>query len=365
MKRFESVKIELLDPTKVPADYHQFDYTKLTATATCPTWGILRYGLHKTMGGAGRAMALEAGTACHEFFASHRIYKLGWEQGLRDHADFHGTRLFGYERFHNAVSVMSESKSTLQNRRDFCLDILYTSGYVDDPGDSRRTLSNLEMTCMTYLMSWEGQELPVWVSDPSKPTSLVGIEIPFAIGITFMHEDYSHTFGDLALHQLKIAYTGRIDGLHIGSRGSITLVENKTGARLDDAWRQSFYTSHQVTGYHMAAQLACKAPVEDVYVIGAQIPLPKNYENGIVWQHTTRQSHQFERWLDWIFDVASVHVHHKANVLEAPMYTHSCNRYFRPCSMIPFCVADNEERAAILEEMAVDEWSPLHEKAGE
>ena len=360
MKGYESVKIELLDPTKVPADYEQFDYTKLTAIATCPTWGIIRYGLHKAMPGAGRAMALEAGTACHDFFAAHRIYKLGWEQGLRDHAEFHGVRLFGYERYNNAVSVMADSKGEVQNRRDFCLDILYTSGYVDDPGDNRRTLSNLEMTCMTYLMSWEGMDLPVWVSDPAKPTGLVGIEVPFALGITF-HTDIGRPDG---MQALRLAYTGKMDGLHVG-KNNLILSENKTGARLDEAWRMSFHTSHQVTGYLMAAQLFSQQKVDECYVIGAQIPLPKAYENGIVWNHVRREQHQFARWLDWIYSIASINAMHKGDPLNAPMYTHSCNRYFRPCSFIPLCAADEEERIAVLEQMVVDEWSPLHEKAGE
>jgi len=47
-----------------------YDHTKLSAINTCPTWGIVRYSLHKTMGGSGREMALEAGIAAHEAFAA-------------------------------------------------------------------------------------------------------------------------------------------------------------------------------------------------------------------------------------------------------------------------------------------------------
>ena len=46
--------------------YNAYDHTKLSAINTCPTWGILRYTMHKTMGGSSRAMALEAGGAAHE-----------------------------------------------------------------------------------------------------------------------------------------------------------------------------------------------------------------------------------------------------------------------------------------------------------
>ena len=37
----------------------------------------------------------------------------------------------------------------------------------------------------------------------------------------------------------------------------------------------------------------------------------------------------------------------------------SCNRYFRPCSFIPFCDADPAEQQRIVDEMGYDEWSPL------
>ncbi len=362
MKSYASVKIELLDPHNIPPHLDQFDYSRLTAIATCPTWGIIRYGLHKTMPGASRAMALEAGTACHEFFAAHRIHMLGWKQGLRAHADFHGERLFGRERYYNAVSLMNDSKDFDQNRRDFCLDLLYTSGFVDDPGDKRRTLGNLEMTCLVYLRSWEGMDYPVWVSDANQPTHPVGIEIPFAIKMTFFREGDHGNPNPIAL---QLVYTGKIDGVHLNNQLRPLLIENKTGARLDEAWSKSFYTTHQVTGYLMAVALLLDQPVNDGYAIGAQIPLPKMYEEGINWNYFSREPHHYERWLQWIFDVASIHQHYKDNVLEAPMYTHACNRYFRPCSLIPYCSAPDDERQAILEQMAEEHWSPIAEKASE
>jgi hypothetical protein len=50
---------------------------------------------------------------------------------------------------------------------------------------------------------------------------------------------------------------------------------------------------------------------------------------------------------------------YEGNPYDAPKYTHSCNRYFRPCSFIPFCDADDEEQRTIVREMEDDEWSPL------
>src|SRR3954467_12133141 len=82
-----------------------FDHTKLSAVNVCPTWGILRYQMHKRMPGDGRSMALEAGSAMHECFSFIRLVSLVNQFDGRP--DFqgqiwqhHGTRLFGAERLH-------------------------------------------------------------------------------------------------------------------------------------------------------------------------------------------------------------------------------------------------------------------------
>ena len=56
-----------------------YDFTKLTAINTCPTFGVLRYALHRTevpMTASGRNLAIEAGKACHDFFAAVRMWTL-------------------------------------------------------------------------------------------------------------------------------------------------------------------------------------------------------------------------------------------------------------------------------------------------
>ena len=52
----------------------------------------------------------------------------------------------------------------------------------------------------------------------------------------------------------------------------------------------------------------------------------------------------------------------KLDPINAPKYSHSCNRYFRPCPMIPMCYGDAEEQVKIRSEMIKDEWSPLSEE---
>jgi 3D (Asp-Asp-Asp) domain-containing protein len=46
-------------------------------------------------------------------------------------------------------------------------------------------------------------------------------------------------------------------------------------------------------------------------------------------------------------------------VEKAMLETHSCNRYFQACSLIPFCTADGvEERRRMLDEMVAVDLSP-------
>jgi hypothetical protein len=43
--------------TEQDAELETYDHTKLSAINTCPTWGILRYTMHKQMPSTGRALA--------------------------------------------------------------------------------------------------------------------------------------------------------------------------------------------------------------------------------------------------------------------------------------------------------------------
>ena len=70
-----------------------------------------------------------------------------------------------------------------------------------------------------------------------------------------------------------------------------------------------------------------------------------------------------EKWANWLVTTVEVEHQWRDQVINAPMYTHSCNRYFRSCSFLPFCAADNvEEKEQIISEMVDDEWSPLREQ---
>lgn len=346
-------------PTR-PDEMHieAFDNTKLTAINTCPVWGIIRYGMHKRMPGAGRALALEAGGACHEVFSAIRLLDLWKYQGADELAIYHGRRLFGEDRFgamRDAAFRPGDDERT--QGVNFALTALHTSGFYDDPSDRKRTLSNLEEACIAYFDRWEFGHWPVWIRDKNDVQSDVGIEIPFDMLITFTMADGETVQG---------RFTGKMDGIHL-HRDGWNIHENKTASRLDDAWRESFRMSHQITGYAIAMSVFTGENIEYATVLGTAIPQPRHAEfGGNVIESVPRPDYMKERWFNWFLSTVQLYNQYKNNVLDAPTYTHSCNRYFRPCSLIPFCSADREEQEQILTELTHDEWSPLaNEAAGE
>ncbi len=359
----ESIKCE--PASEIHEGINAYDNTRLVAINTCPVWGAVRYGLGLAMPSRSRAMALEAGSACHEVFAAARLWNV-YKQGLTDHYHHHGHRLFGVDRFAVMESILAKflGDDNRTQMLNFCLEALYTSGFYDDPMDTRRTMTNLEEACIVYLdrVRWKR---PVWVADKQDPTAMVGIEIPFNLVIT-----YTMTSGELFIFR----FIGRIDGVHwdgerieragapslIGRR--IELEENKTAWRLDDAWKQAFLMSHQITGYLVAAQTLLGESMSTAVVHGLAIPQPRSRDiGGIERIPIMRYEHQFKEWFFWFLKSALTYEDARGQETNIEKYTHSCNRYFRPCSFIPLCYAPPDERQDILGEMVEDVWNPLHE----
>lgn len=360
MERTSRYAVSLTQPGTSLAAY---DNTKLVAVNTCPTWGILRYQMHKTFASNGRAMALEAGSAMHEVFAFLRLLTILYDdeidQSVREHLFWHhGTRQFGVDRWQDIRDQLGgEDNDREDQARRGVIAALNNSAFYDDPRDKRRTLTNLEEAALAYVRRYNWRQ--VWVRDRSNPKSDIGVEIPFDVTIEQMIDD---TVTRAA------RFTGKIDGLHIADHGrKIILGENKTASRLDDAWSMSFHMSSQVTGYCVAASLFTEASVTEAEVYGCAIPQPRSGGDfgGIVREYVTREAHHFERWFSWFFHSVETFEKWEGNPIDAPKYTHSCNRYFRPCSFLPFCTEPSEDQRAIIDEMVVEEWSPLHDAATE
>lgn len=337
-----------------------FDNTKLVAINTCPLWGIVRYTHHKTFTeGTGRSMALEAGAAAHEVFAAHRLYSFkeyaeqwfGEQRGEDIRAVFNNTgqRIFGQQRFSEMVGAVDEREDFRTRNQQFSLTALYNSGFYDDPTDKRRTTTNIEEMCIAYMdkYSWKN-ELPFWDGK-----EFLGIEVPVDVVITLASEDST----------VHVRFIGKADGLHFydQSMQEVRIHENKTASRLGDAWEMSWETNHQPTGYMIALAAMLSLPITRTVILGTCLPLPKSYTiNGLARVVARREVWQFEEWFQWLLHTTLLHEQYKDDPTNAPMYTHSCNRYFRPCAFIPLCATEPTERVQMFNDMKTQEWSPLH-----
>lgn len=333
-----------LETTELP----WLDYSKATAINTCPTWGLIKNVHNKSPTEGGRNLALEAGSACHDVFAAARFASL-FEGSDHDFAVAKAREHFGTSR-HDKMFRFFQSNEGLEHRRtSYCLEALATSGYYDDPRDKRRTLQNIEDACVAYLQNYQ---FDIWKPVVHQDQNFIGVEVPFNIYVEY--------------DRRRFRFVGRADGIIRNSYyNAVEVHENKTGARINEAWAMSFHMSHQVTGYIEAAKLIVPSTNDELnnqcVVHGLQIPLPRNVElGGIVAERVSRHIENTERWIKWLVYTYDLMMQYKDNVFEAPQFTHSCNRYFRPCQLIPFCASSREEQEVMFyEEFVESVWDPL------
>jgi hypothetical protein len=346
--------------TKEDSHLLAYDHTKLSAINTCPTWGILRYSMHKTMPGSARSMALEAGSAAHEAFAAVRLYQFLKFQAKSDeqkhNAKRKGIELFGPYRYADMTGTLSDTSTHRTNCINFALQALETCDFYDDIGDTRRTVTNISESVIAYIDAYDFERYPIWERDSTDPRSDTGIEIAFDIVV-----DITYSINNHEKASTKARFTGKLDGLH-WNKDKLIVIENKTGARLDDSWLSQWILSHQITGYCLAATTFTGIECNNALVSGMRIPIGKIPAEGIREEYVPRKPIMLEKWANWFVTSINEEQKWRYNVTQAPMYTHSCNRYFRSCSFLPFCAADSvEEKEEIIQEMETDEWNPLHD----
>lgn len=360
-QEFSSIRVYPTTDKTLPS----FDNTKLVAINTCPRWGLIRYSLHKTFQGSGRAMALEAGAAAHEVFAAHRLFHIldkGQEvYGLspKQYSELvrsTGIRLFGVDRYEQCIAAIDIREDKRTQCIAFATTALYNSGFYDDPSDKRRTVTTIEEMCIAYMdkFDWSKQMPFVYEKDGQL---VAGIELQLDVTIEFTLADT----GEVKLYR----FIGKADAVHYkdATMSELRVHENKTASRLGDAWELSWETNHQPTGYMIALTALLNRPITHGLVLGSCLPMPKSYDiNGISRVPFTRYPHHIEEWFHWFYHTAQLHDAYIDDPLNAPMYTHSCNRYFRPCSFIPLCAVPREEQDDMLEDMVIDEWTPLDDE---
>lgn len=277
-----------------------------------------------------------------------RLWQLEILQGLPKHARHNAKRLFPTGRFDEA---MKDAKTHKGDHRASLLDltysILHSSGFYDDPTDNIRTMSNMEVATihyidqvLPYMENW-----PIYVADRGKSDCIVGVEQVF----------------DVVLHYAdgkKIRFIGTIDGCCVSQRNERPyLDENKTAVRLDDGWRRSFEIAHQVTGYCAASTAVFGFPVLDARVHGLKLRITNKGDDYVTMQ-VARNSDFIYHWGSWVRWTVELDEQIDGDWERAPRFTHSCNRYFRACVLIPFCGDTPEGRREQWGEMVPIELSP-------
>lgn len=357
LKDVDEVSVEKTTDTSLRA----YSHSMLNSIATCPTKGLITYVSDKVMSSGGRALALEAGSASHEAYAAARLWQVGQVQGLQDHQDVHGVRLFGEDRYESMVLAAREAGDDRRNAMlRFCLDAFYTYGFYDDPADKRRTFTNIEEALIAYLDRFDMRR-NVWVQDRDDPQAAIGIEIPLDVTVTYKYKANNVPHDGNEDRVLQIRFIGTADGI-TETDATLRLEENKTASRLGEAWAMAFHTSHQQTGYMMAASTVLGRPIASAAVHGMAIPLPRSYDaGGLMTETVTRTDQQYADFLDWMLHIVQIIDIYGDDPLMAPKHTGACNKYFRACSLVPLCASDEETRREFFEMMEDRELTPTEQ----
>lgn len=316
-----------------------YSHSIMEAILTCPKWGLIRYVERKYFKSNYRALALEAGSAMHDVFSAVRLWQVLRKQHLPDHFEYHGRRLYGEERFQACWTPKKNERDELLS---FTFEILNSSEWYDDPSDRIRTIANMETTTIRYVDEQLAvmDRNPIWIEDNNDATKLIGIEIAFDMVI-------DETF----------RYIGTIDGIVRRLDNELRIDENKTASRLDETYRKAFMVKNQPTGYIVAASLFTGEVVEKFRVIGVKIKQQKSGEDYITFLEE-RDENAIAAWLNAVYFTHELRERFRGRPLEAPMFTHSCNRYFRPCGFVDLCAAHPDDQQIMYEEMETTQPSP-------
>ena len=292
----------------------------------------------------------------HEMFAAVRIWQLSEIQKLPDHAQCTGKRIFGAARWNKCWKHCVSYTDEREQLMELCFSILATAGWKDDENDRTRTMTNMELATIVYIDErlYGMETWPIYIEDVSNPQSMVGIEQVFDVTLTF--EDSK-----------EFRYIGTIDGLVIKApTGQYYLDENKTSVRLSQAWRDSFDMKHQITGYCAASTAVFGFRTLRSRVTGLKIPPSNRGEDCYPFEPIERTEDAIQHWATWLREMAETYEKYKDDFEHAARYTHSCNRYFRTCSLLQFCADTAEGRQiAFNESMVAAEPRPSERSIGE
>lgn len=314
-----------------------WSFSACEAGHTCERWGVVTVSMGKVYDTEARALALEAGGTMHDVFAAVRIWEVANIQKLPQHALFTLRRIFSPERSEGLSKTLFASKSDLKSDEhllNFAYDALHTAGYYDDPRDDIRTLSNMEASTIKYVREMEAymEGWPVYIEDRKRPNCIIGIE---------QNLDTVIEYADGKV----IRFIGTIDTILDRKKNArIYVGDNKTASRLDDAWIKAWDMSHQLTGYMKLASVFLRRPIDHAKVFGVKIK-PTNYNDDfLALEPAPRTEEMYQTWARWVRASVEMYERIGTNYEQADTETNACNRYFRACSLIPFCTASAEGR---------------------
>src|SRR5579864_9030278 len=213
---YELMNIQPTLPAEI-GTLRAFSNSRLESISECPTFGVIH--MQRQYPQHARAMALEAGEAMHQYFAAMRCWQLHKLQGLPEHAQLTGERIFGADRWADVWKRTLKQSGDIEQLGQLAVEVLNTSGYYDDPKDTTRTLSNMQTAAVVYaketypyLHAW-----PVWVADVKSPLKPVGVEQVFDVVLEY-------TDGK------RVRFIGTLDGIlcNASKNMRVTMAENKT-----------------------------------------------------------------------------------------------------------------------------------------
>ena len=278
-------------------------------------------------------MALEAGEMMHQVFAGVRIWQLWKKQGLEEHAHAVGRRIFK-QRWNDIWKSCVTHTDERESLMEMCFTILHSAGWKDDEKDNNRTMTNMELATIVYVDEHlpKMENWPIYVENERDSRSMVGIEQVFDVVLYYADDR-------------EIRYIGTIDGLVIKkATGHYHLDENKTASRISQDWRNAFDLRHQITGYCAASTSVFGFRVLRSRVTGLRIKPANRGEDVYPFEPIERTEDAIQHWATWVREMADTYDRYKDDFENATRNTHSCNRYFRACSLLQFCCDTVEGR---------------------
>jgi len=160
-------------------------------------------------------------------------------------------------------------------------------------------------------------------------------------------------------------FVGLADVVYQINQSKIRLGEFKTAATTSDAWRASFETRHQITGYMMALDtiFGNTNVVDNALLIGQAVPILKTRVNSLSFP-VYREPIQYSAFVKACLSAIDIIDEYKLQPEQAVMHTGSCMAYFRPCAFIDLCTSAEEDQREMLKQMHIsDDMSPSERKA--